>query len=511
MVDTAIHPFSTLLSFVSGNTMKSKISTLLLGLGALLTLTSCSGLKQSVCTVNCGGGGGGTANVTLTLFDTPPAGALFLNFNLPITSISLTPSGGGADVALLSTPTTFEMRRLQSDSSLVGTFSVAAGTYTALNIFVTNSPSSVWYNGSSLPILGCASGAVCNLSGGAPGKISVDLISAVGGSGLVLTSKQNIGLGLDFKLNNAVTTTGGISIDLTQPNVFSVVALPRTNQASGTLDTIQDFTGVVTAVSAGSISVKSPSRGTLVAALNSSTAYVEVPTLPNQCSGGPSQRCIKLNSTVSLDATIAPSGTATATVVDIIDVTAVDEVEGILYPTTTAGVYGMIVSDTAVPSGNATLTSIGPGTGIYVIFATAPVFTIDSKDFPISSSTGFLGTGDLVSGQQVRVQVASLSTLNGLTLVTASAAILRFTRLTAAVGTTAPTSSVLYLENSTINSFYGSFLTEPQVQTYNPQTIIDGTVSLNALAAGDPVSVSALFLNPNKVSAPFIATKIRKH
>lgn len=490
--------------------MKAKTSTLLLSLGVLLTLTSCSGLKTSVCTVNCGGGGG-TANVTLTLFDTPPAGALFLNFNIPIASMSLTPSGGGADVALLSTPTTYEMTRLQSDSSLVGTFQVAAGTYTALNIFVTNSPSSVWYNGSNSTILGCAAGAVCNLSGGAPGKISVDLTSAIGGSGLVLTANQNIGLGIDFNLKNAITTTGGIGILLSQSNVFGVVTLPRTNQASGTLDTIQDFTGIVTAVSASSISVKSPSRGTLVATLNSSTAYVEVPTLPNQCLGGPSQSCIKLNSTVSLDATIAPSGTATATVVDIIDATAVDEVEGIIYPTTTAGVYGLVVSDTAVPSSNATLTAVGPGTAIFVTFTSAPVFTIDSKDFPISSSTGFLGTGDIVSGQQVRVQVASLSTLNGLTLVTGSAAILRFTRLTVRVGTTTPTSSVLYLDNATINPFYGNFLTEPQVQTYSPQTIMDGTANLNALAAGNSVSVSALFLNPSKVLAPFIATKIRKH
>lgn len=491
--------------------MNSKRALLLLGISAIFALTSCSGLNN-VCTVNCGGGGGGggNANVTLTLSDTPPAGALFLNFNLPISSISLTPSGGGAAVSLLSAPTTYETTHLMSDSTFVSTSQVAAGTYTALNITFTNSPSSVWFNGSNSTILGCNAGAVCNLSGGAPPQISIDLTKAIGTTGLVLTSNQNLGLNLEFNLGNAISTTGGIKLDLTQPNVFTLATLPRANQNTGTLDTIQDFTGIVTAKTPSTLTVRSPNRGTQVFSLGSGTTYTEVST---PCTGGPSLSCIAVNSTVSVDADVTTTGTLTATVVDILDVTAVDEVEGTVYPTTTAGVYGLIVSDTAVPSGNTTLTGLAPGVAIYVTMRTSPIplFTVDLKNLPASISGGFTNANDLIMGQQVRFQVASVGTFSGRTELTASTAILRFTRLTALVGSNAPTGTVFSLDNTSINPFYGSFLTQPQVQTYSPQTIIDGVSGVSSLTAGQSVSISTLFLNPTQATPAFLATKVRKH
>jgi hypothetical protein len=262
------------------NSKRAFFILIILGISAIFSLTSCSGLNSAGCTVNCGGGGGGgTADVTLTLSDTPPVGALFLNFNLPISSISLTPSGGGAAISLLSTPTTYETTHLMSDSTFVSTSQVAAGTYTSLNITFTNSPSSVWFNGSNSTILGCNAGAVCNLSGGAPPQIGIDLTKAIGATGLVLTSNQNLGLNLEFNLSNAISTTGGIKLDLTQPNVFTLATLPRANQNTGTLDTIQDFTGIVTAKTSSTLTVKSLSRGTQAFNLGSGTNYNEVPNL----------------------------------------------------------------------------------------------------------------------------------------------------------------------------------------------------------------------------------------
>jgi hypothetical protein len=488
--------------------MSSKRVLFLLGISTVFLLTSCSGSK-TVCTVNCGGGGG-NANVTLTFSDTPPAGALFLNLNLPVSSISLTPSGGGADVNLLSTSMTYETTHLQSDSTLIGTTQVSAGTYTTLNVFVSNSPSSVWYNGSSGTLLGCNAGQVCNLSGGAPGKLSVDLTKVFSTSGLVLTKDENLGINLDFNLNKAITTTNGIELDLTQPNVFTATALPRTNQATGTLDTIQDFTGIVTAKTSSTLTVKSPSRGTQVFTVGSGTTYTEVST---PCSGGASLSCITVNSTVSVDADVSTTGTLTATVVDILDITAVDEVEGTVFPTTTAGVYGLVVSDTAVASGNPTLTGLGPGFAIYVTMSTSPIplFTVDLKNLPASISAGFTNANDLIGGQEVRFRVASVGTFSGRTELIASTAILRYTRMTALVGSSTPTGSVFYLDNSSINPFYGTFLSQPQVQTYSPQTIIDGVSGVSSLTVGESVSISTLFLNPTQATPAFLATKVRKH
>jgi Domain of unknown function (DUF5666) len=486
--------------------MKSKWYLGLLAIFTMGMLTSCSGLQTTPCVTNCGGGGG-TANVSLTLFDTPPSGALFLNFNLPIASMSLTPSGGGADVALLSTPTTYELTHLQSDSALVGTFSVASGTYTALNIFIINSPSSVWFNGSGSTVLGCTPVSICNLSGGAPGKISIDLTTAIGGTGLVLTANQNIGLGIDFNLNNLITTTNGISIDWTQPNVLSLIRLPRVGQATGTLDTLQNLTGIVTAINSGSITVKSSFQGTQTFLLDGNTTYNEVPNLPNQCSGGASFSCLAVNSTVSVDAVINTNTTLTATNVDIIRTAAVDEVEGTIFPTTTPGQLGMVVSDSIIVSGNTPAVPLNPGTTILLTPASSPLYVIDSKNFPTVNAGLFAGTGDLLSGQVVRAQIQS-SSVSTLLNVVASTVILRFATITGTVGTTTPTSSVFYLDNLTLNPFYGNFVTQPQVQTYSPQTIIDGVANINSLTAGRSVSVSTLYVNG---VPPFVATKVRQH
>src|SRR5713226_1647769 len=255
--------------------MKRSFLSLLAISAVCLSLTACSGLPRSG---GGGGGGGGStpANLTLTLSDAPPANTSFVSFTLPINGITLTPVSG-ADVNVFSPSSTanFEATRLQSDSAQIGTgpFQVAPGTYIALNIFINNSPTAIWVNNSSSTILGCAPAQVCNLSGAAPGKIIINLGATLGGQGLVVTSGQNLAIGLDFSFANAITTSGGIGIDLRQAGSFTAVTLPRTGQATGSVDSIDDFTGTVTAVSGNSITVTSATRGTLTGTANSSTVF----------------------------------------------------------------------------------------------------------------------------------------------------------------------------------------------------------------------------------------------
>jgi hypothetical protein len=190
--------------------------------GSLLVLlfvsclsAACSGPTSHVV---CPGGncGGGNANVTVTLFDAPPASADIINFNVPIIGITMTPLTG-SPVTLLNTQTTFEMTRLQADSTDVGTFQVPAGTYTSIDVTM-GSAFGVFVNSSSAAIGNCNASSVCPLASGAPGTVSVTF-----GPALTVSGSQNVGLGLEFNFNNAITTTGGISIDLRQPNVLSVI------------------------------------------------------------------------------------------------------------------------------------------------------------------------------------------------------------------------------------------------------------------------------------------------
>ncbi len=486
-----------------GYVMNSSRSLFFLAAGAVIFLASCSGAKKTVCTVNCNGGGG-DATLTLTLTDTPPSGVTFLNFNLPIASISLTPSGGGADVALLSTATNYEMTRLQADSATAGSYQVAAGTYTALNIFVTNSPSSVWINSSGATILGCAPGAVCNLSGSAPGKITIDLTKAIGGSGLVLTSNEKVGVGLDFNLNNAITTTGGIAIDLTQANVFTATTLPRTGQASGTLDTLDGITGIVTAVSSSSITVKSDFGGTFTASITSSTSLADPLSL---CPGGAAiaSACIATNTIVGLDAVVKTDGTLTASVIDLLSLTSGDDLEGVIIPTSDPATFELVVSDKSITSTNSTLLGVSSGAAVFLSLGSSISFGVDTKNLPITGPAGFAGSGDILAGQEVRARISAASLTSGKIDATASSMLLRYSRITATVDHTA--SNVLFI--NTLPAYLGFSTTAQQVQTFSPQTTLDGINAITDLQAGQSVTARALYLH--NVAPPFLADKVRKH
>jgi hypothetical protein len=407
---------------------------------------------------------------------------------------------------LLSTPATFEITRLQSDSTDIGTFKVPAGTYTKLNFFVTgNTPTSVWVNTSNATIAGCLPSNVCHLAGTSQGQISVDLVKALGGAGLTVTSGQNLGLGVEFNLNNAITAVGGITIDLTQPNVFAVIKLPRTGQPANTLDTIEAFTGVVTTVSGNSITIKADSGATLTATSGTGTTFNAPPGGSTACGGSFHLACVKIGQTISVDATVALNGTFVLTNVDFLDLPAVDEIEGTIFNTTTAGTYLLVVSDKTLVSNNALLQPVGSATGLNLTLDPAATFAIETSDLPVVNPAGFLSASDIRNGQTILARVKSVTTGTLLNVVS-DRLILRSSRFTGTVGTVSgPTFTIQNLPT------YLGFLVAPQVQTYNPQTTFDGVTDITGLnGLTTPVSIRALFLGGG-VQPTLLAAKVRKH
>jgi hypothetical protein len=496
--------------------MNRKISFLVALLTLAVSLCSCSGIKQQQCTVNCGGAGG---NLTLTLFDAPPAGVSFITLNMPISLISLTPTTG-ADVNLLSTSTTFELTRLQSDSTGLGTFAVPAGTYTTLKVFETNSPSGVWFNGSATSILGCNPNTICNFAGGAQGQLTIDLTKVTGLSaqGLVVTSGENISLGIELNLNTALTATNGLDFDLKQTGALTAVTLPRTGQSSGTIDTVQDFLGKVTAVSGGKITLQNNAGITLIGTASSTTTTFDPPPpVPNPgttpCGGNFNLACVAVGQTLSVDGNVAADGTIALTNVDFLDIPAADEVQGTIFLTNTPGKFTLIVNDKIQTSTNAVLTPVGPGFTINVTPDTvAPViFAVDTSNLVASVPAGFLDASDIQNGQNVLVHVKSVTAAGQGTLINivADRLLLRFSRLTGSI--TSISGPVFLVSN--LQSFFAPPAATFGVQTFSPQTTFDNVIggSINGLTVGDSVSVRALFLNPSKVQQAFLAASVRKH
>ena len=490
--------------------MNSKRALFLLGISAIFALTSCSGQKSSVCTTNCTTSG--NASLTISLYDTPPTGTNVLSFTLPIVGITLTPSSGSPR-SVTTVTSSVEVTRLQSDSAVIADqASVPAADYTAIsvtlgptsstnNLFINTSGSTITYGTHS-----CVNGAICALPVGAVFTISIPLT-------LNLSANQNQWIGLDFNLNKAITTSGGISVDFTQTGVLTATTTTRKGIPSGSVDTLEDFTGVVTAYTSGSsITVKSAIRGvSLTAVLSTSTEYDLAPSSYSLCQSTASA-CVKAGSTVSMDTTVSSSGTFTATEVDVLDATAVDEVEGIIYPTLTTGEYGMVLADQVSASGNATLSAGKYGSGV-LLTLNATSYSVDTKTLSsqFSAPTGFTDSGDLLGGQVVRAQISGISTdSNGNITATANNMLLRYSRLSGTVNSVAGSAFTVASLPGYIYALNTSLSSTPQVFTYATLTAFDGITGLSdsTFQAGTSVSIRALYLN---TPAPysFQAAKVR--
>ena len=501
-----------------GNCMNLKRVLMVVLAAAGLALASCSGLHNSTPCTDCSS----NAKLTITLYDTPPTGLNLLSFTLPIAGLSLVPSTGSA-VPLAPAVGSVEATRLVTDSALIlDAAEVAAATYTTLNVTLgpTTATSNVFVNASGSTITwttgsggSCVTGAVCYLPAGAIFTIPLSLNQA-------FSANQNVWIGLNLNLSNAITTAGGLSVDFSQPKVLSFITTPRIGIPSGSVDTIEDFTGTVTAYSAGSsITVQNGVSGQkITAVLNGNTEYDASPngSAYTGCSSGTPQSCIKVGSTVSVDSNLSSAGVLTASEVDVLDVTAVDEVEGIIYPTSTTNVYGVILADKVSVSGNAILEAQTTtwGTGIFVTAGTTNnVFCIDTKtltsQLPNPSGLGFAGLGDILAGQQVRLQVQNVTTgtSGGNTIITATAnnVMLRFSRLPGTpsnVGT-----SGFYFAPPAYVSFLNSNLPAAPVALTYTTTLYDGVTDTPSLANVTTASIRTLYLN--NVNPTFAVAKVR--
>jgi hypothetical protein len=486
--------------------MKSKCLLLPLAFAAVLALTSCSGSNHS-CT-NCTS----NATVNVTLFDIPPTGLTILSYSLPIVGISLTPSTGTA-VSIYS-PTTIvptELTRLQTESALIAMgVQVPAGSYTAINVTLATS-GGVFVNATSSVLNStCAVGAVCPLSGAAATTVSIPMQ-------LTLSGGQATWIGLDVNLNNAITTStaGTVAVDFTQANTFTATTTPRVGTPSGAFDTIGDFIGSVTALSNASITVQNTISGqSLTAALNSSTQFDAAPSTYSNCSGS----CIAKGSVVSMDAALTTSSTLTATEIDVLDAAATDEVEGVIYPTTTAGIIGMILADKTSTGDSPTLGAATTtyGTGIFVGASSTISYVIDTKNLtnnPGIPPLGFAGSGDLLAGQQIRAHVTGVTTntISGIATIQATATnvLLRWSRISGSINTASLNLFTMTGIPQYINSLNTTLSLTPLVTTYTNGTLFDGVTGTTDpnFAVGKPVAIRALYLN--NASQPFQAAKVR--
>jgi len=488
--------------------MNSKTTVLVIALGVVFAVSSCSGLHSGGCTTNCGG----NATLSITISDTPPTNTNVVSFSLPIIGITLTPSSGSQVSVFSSNPSTdFELTRLQTDTNLVvAKVTVAKGTYTAVNVTVA-APSGTFINSSNSTVGQCVAGAVCGITGSAA-TITYTFPTS---SPLVLNANANQWLNLDLNFNNSIVLQSqNLAIDVTQTGVMTASTTVATGVPSGNFAYLDDFTGQVSAISSSSITLKSTLRGTLIAAISSATPVYDP---QNLCTGGGSLSCIAVGSVVSLQGLLSSNGVATATSLDVIDKSTapVDEVEGLIYASSCGGTgsYGLVVSDSAITTSGSPFLSSNFGSGVCLTLSPSATFAIDfgiltgQPGLP-TNNAGFSSAADIFNGQTVRVKVTNAAAGTSGVNATATELILRPARFTAVVGAVSGNAfTISSLPTYLALNFASNFT--PQVNTYPNATILEGTASLNDLTNGQTVGISALFLDPTVAQYPFHAVKVR--
>jgi len=488
--------------------MNSKRSAVLVALAAMFFLTSCSGTKN-VCTTNCGQNGDATLSVTLAAVPfTPPPGTSILSFVVTINSISLTPSAGGSDVPISLNSGSFsvDLTRLQSDASFLGVASakIPAGTYNKVTVGITGAVVTYCVATSGTP--GCKTGTVAQFTTGAGAPVTSNF-------SLTLSSNQKAGLRVQINFANALTVNVGTqavtAVSLNAANVITTLSLPPSASIlpSGTLDYVDDVTGVVTAASSTSVTVQTARQGTITATITSATIGSPNCVIQNQpCS--PTQGQI-----ASLDATLNPDGTFTLLQFDPLSTKGADAIEGIVTTENTSSTQFQIVTNGFVQaSSGSVLSGLSLGDIVNVTLSNSvQPFVIDSKGLPVVNTPFNGGTSatDILPGQTVMLRVTGFTAKSGNTSASAQVdfVVLRFTRVAGTVSN--PTGAIFNIGSLPL-LFGQTGSSQVQLSSGSPSTELDGYASPGAITSGDNVAIRALFFGTGTVPG-FSAAKVRKN
>jgi hypothetical protein len=494
---------------------------------ASFSLAACSGPK-TVCTVNCGGGGNATVSFTLVA-DTLPANPSILSFKVTIVGVTLTPTTGTAQTLQPSTPIV-DLMRLQSDTAFLGRLTnVPSGSYT---VQVTlSSPEITFLNdtGASITANGvpCPDTFVCTATLTAVGTPTISSFT------FNATASGQQGIEIDFNLKNAISLSGGtLSVNFNpsspNPGVFTAFTLPRTNANLGTnqLELIEDFTGVVS-ISGTTVTITSPTRGVLSAAVTSSSFFDQSPLPTNLCPSAPNN-CAAAGQIASADAFLKSDGTFELKEFEPLNSTQQDFVEGTVFAidSNSSTKFSITVTDKVQLATNSLIGGLNTGDllTVNIPVATIQPFFVDTKGLAVPAGSlglfqGKTDTSAIHPGQTVAVHVTTFTAATS--IATADTVTLRWSRLFAL-----PTgvSTAALINVNTVPSYFG--FTPASVfptQVFSGTLGADGVTNLDGISGSaanvnanppvPPVGLRVLYLENSSNSAqfPFMAAKIRQH
>jgi uncharacterized protein DUF5666/uncharacterized protein DUF4382 len=461
-------------------------------------------LLTAVLVVGCGGSsnpavapgpGAQSAQVSVSLTDTPPAGVTVLSFEVTVTGATLNP--GSVDLLAGKGPQRIEVKHLETENAFLSTANIAAGSYTSLNLTFSN-PELTFRNDTGATLAGCASGNVCEI------KPSGTLSATVNGQFDSMGGTQS-GVLVDLNLANIITPSLGVDFS----TASAVTATQQTKEADGHLEDLDDLNGVVASPSSSQFILQTADMGTITIAIDSNTKFDDF----NGCVAA-NATCVQSGQSVEVDLMLLASGTFLAKKVELQDDAqgaADDELDGVISKIDGPSQFEIVVIDELRAVANVSvgdpvtvkLTTSGGGTSFRVDTNGLNVPTTLQQTFE-----GATDTSQLLPGQTVQVRKRSIAggPAPAAITVTTDRVRLRSTRLTATVSG-APTGSSFNVSGLS-GLFTSAGISQIQVQT-SSQTNFDNVSGVSALASGATVSLRGLLFmtTPNPV---LIADKVRK-
>jgi len=454
-----------------------------------LAFAGCGGRRS-------GAGGGGTpsgiAPVVLAVTDTPPTTVTFLAAEVTLTGATLNPG----NVSLLSSASTIELTRLQTDMAYLGTTNVAQGNYTSVTLTFAN-PSLTIENDTGSIIGACAVGAVCTIA-----PQATNLSTTLTLPSFTATANTAAGLLVDVNLENLLSATLGA--DFNAATTVSQFA-PLTDGPP--LFEAEDVVGQITSADAvHNTFVFQNVTGQFSLSVDNTTSFFQFPA--NTCPT-PGFSCLHANQILSVDIGFQPDGTIVARNVVFEDADNSDtEVEGIITGTNLGSQQFTIV--TLAESAAVTGLKIGDPATLQFSTSLPTVFDVDfaHSDIAPISTGGFsfaplTSPTDLFVGQQIQVRRNPSST--GST-INADRVRLRSSRITASVQSVASPNIFL---SSLPSLFSGHGISQIQAQTFLPTIFSENEsiITLSLIPQAGVVSARGPLFNVGGTRT-LVATKI---
>ncbi len=444
--------------------------------------------------------------VSVTMKDTPPSGVAILSFEIEVTGASLQPSATGQSaVSLIPRPDDIELENLQTNSILLNTASVPAGTYQSLMMTFSN-PRLTVQNDSGQPYTvggqTCAPGQTCQLQ---PPLNPASVTISTSPFPLTITNGMPIELETDFNLNASVQSDLSISPTL----AVSTVPIPQ----QGQMGDHQEVSGQVTAIGSNQFTLTDIETGQpLVVTVNSSTEFEDFAQAG--CTTD-NFMCLQVNQFVSvvfgetddnnmggmMDDNGGGSATLVATQVALED-NFKEGVDGtITSVNATSGQFQMVIEGEQSPMqgaavGNVATVTINPGAA----------FAVDSCNLTLPSGFSFASINDLMPGQNVMVHPVNVTSGTSGPAITTDSIRLDTVQISGTV-------TAINIPNFTLGNlsplFVNAGITQIQVQTFGP-TGFEDVNDMSSIVVNDVVSVAGLLFNTP--SGPvLLAERVRLH